>query len=310
MTGQIITADGAVYELPRLLSYELCLTGSVPCDSFSVCCAYAPEMAETLRGAYRFHAVRDGETAFCGVVDDYTVTHDGGGSLLTVMGRGMAALLLDNEALPAIYQCATTEELIRNHVTPYGIVCEAFDRVTSPTPYTVSGGSSEWKVLDDFLQNYGGFAPCFTACGALRLCRENAGKTLQIDETAPLLSVTQKKKRYGVVSEAVVIDRKTGRRSTVRNEAFAAAGGRCRRVIGVPADATGQKYTAEYQIAQSQKDAGEYRIEWMGFAAAEPADRVELSLARCGIQTACRVAKTVHRLDDRGETTVLTLREE
>ena len=40
---------------------------------------------------------------------------------MEVSGRGMAARLLDNEALGQDYLYATQADILRDHVTPYGI---------------------------------------------------------------------------------------------------------------------------------------------------------------------------------------------
>ena len=51
MKGYLTTCDGAQFELPTLLKWEFSYTGSVPCDSFTLRCAYEPAMAEVLRRA-------------------------------------------------------------------------------------------------------------------------------------------------------------------------------------------------------------------------------------------------------------------
>ena len=147
MKGYLTTCDGVQYELPTLLKWEFSYTGSVPCDSFTLRCAYEPAMAETLRRAVRFTAKEDGAVEFAGVVDECGVTCDERGLQLEVSGRGMAALLLDNEAESVSYQWATMEEILKNHVAPYGIVCTGYDAVTAAARYRVTNGSSQWKAL-------------------------------------------------------------------------------------------------------------------------------------------------------------------
>ena len=46
-----------------------------------------------------------------GIVDDFSVDLDGGGTTVTITGRGAAARLLDNESRPVTYQDATLEEM-------------------------------------------------------------------------------------------------------------------------------------------------------------------------------------------------------
>ena len=130
MTGYVTTCDGTVYKLPVLLAWELRYTGGEPCDSFGVKCPYEAAMAEVLRSANRFRALEDdGQTAFYGVIDEVEAVCDDKGLHLEIAGRGMAALLMDNEAEAVTYQRASTAEILRRHVTPYGIACGAYDEV-------------------------------------------------------------------------------------------------------------------------------------------------------------------------------------
>lgn len=113
MTGRVETADGKVYELPALLEWRLRRTGGVPCDSFRVKCLYSAEMGEALKAACRFAATENGVTRFRGVIDEWSAVCGAEGAVLTVEGRGMAALLLDNEAEAVTYQRAALSEILR-----------------------------------------------------------------------------------------------------------------------------------------------------------------------------------------------------
>ena len=162
MKGYLTTCDGAQFELPTLLKWEFSYTGSVPCDSFTLRCAYEPAMAETLRRAVRFTAREDGTVEFAGVVDECGVTCDEKGLQLEVSGRGMAALLLDNEAESVSYQWATMEEILKNHVTPYGIVCLGVISKSSGLPISLA------FPHDDFMITSGDVLLCLRA--NLRQC--------------------------------------------------------------------------------------------------------------------------------------------
>ena len=206
MKGYLTTCDGAQFELPTLLKWEFSYTGSVPCDSFTLRCAYEPAMAETLRRAVRFTAREDGTVEFAGVVDECGVTCDEKGLQLEVSGRGMAALLLDNEAESVSYQWATMEEILKNHVTPYGIVCTGYDAVTAAARYRVANGSSQWKALNDFAALHGGIAPYFDKTGALEVKKNRKGARVSIDAKTPVTALSYCDKRYGVIAEALVVD--------------------------------------------------------------------------------------------------------
>ena len=121
MKARIITCTHQVLELPALLEWNVVHTGGVPCDSFSVTFFYDASMKEPLHLAAGFAALENGAVMLRGIVDEYTVELDAGGLTATVCGRGYAARLLDNESRPMTYETATLEEILRNHVTPYGI---------------------------------------------------------------------------------------------------------------------------------------------------------------------------------------------
>ena len=162
MTGRIFTANHHVYDLPALLEWNVTHTGSVPCDSYSVTFLYQKEMAEALHLAAGFAAIHNGETVLRGIVDEYTVELGSDGMTATICGRGYAARLLDNESRPVTYEAATLAEIVRCHVTPYGISCGALADVRANSVYTVAAGTSQWKALENFCRTYGGFSPRFS----------------------------------------------------------------------------------------------------------------------------------------------------
>ena len=122
MTGYVRTCDGRRLTLPALLQWSVRLTDGDPCDSFSVRFLYEAELSEALRKAVLFEAEELGRTAFTGVVDDYEIRMDKKGLLLEMTGRGLAALLLDNQVRAAEYVRAQLEDILSTYVRPYGIV--------------------------------------------------------------------------------------------------------------------------------------------------------------------------------------------
>ena len=167
MKARIITCTHQVLELPALLEWNVVHTGGVPCDSFSVTFFYDASMKEPLHLAAGFTAYESGQVMLRGIVDEHEITLGSGGLTATVTGRGYAARLLDNESRPLTYQRATLADIIRGHVTPYGVTCGEMAAVTADTTYTVASGSSQWKALEDFCLTYGGFSPRFSREGKL-----------------------------------------------------------------------------------------------------------------------------------------------
>lgn len=308
LTITLDTYDGERYELPMLLEWELIYTGSVPCDSISVTCLYDESMAPVLPKATRFTAAREGSTMLRGVVDAYEISFSRRGLLVTVEGRGMAALLLDNESEALTYGTADLTDIIRRHVSPYGIAAD-LRRSVSGSRYTVTSGSSQWKAVQSFVHRFGGFDPYFDRNGTLVLSPLwGSGDTLLVDDSSPLLALRKREQRYGVISEVLLQDKVQGVRQLVTNQSFAAQGGQRRHVLYMPrSTASERRYTGEYQIAQSALEQLEISLTLPFPFAALPGDRIQLDTARMGLQGTYDVVESRSRMSDDGETTELTI---
>ncbi len=226
---------GGDYALPPLTEWEVTLTGSVPCDSFSVTCPYRPDMAGVLERAYRVRLTEAGRFTLNAVVDEYEIVQDRKGRFLTVRGRGLAALLLDNESEAVEYLRPTLSELVRTHAAPYGITWEAFPEVRGEQSYGVASASSQWKAISGFTHRFGGFEPRITPAGVLQLYPwKKPAAAWAVGAETPVAELCWRDRRYGVYSEVLVVDkvRKTGQRVT--NDAFLRRGGCCRRVLYTP----------------------------------------------------------------------------
>ena len=112
MTGYIINSSGTETELPSFLSWDICHSIGEPCDWFEVSFIYYSHQLSKLQSACRFRAEHDGATVFTGVVDEYSISIDEHGSVVTISGRSPAALLLDNELPAAMYAALSSESLV------------------------------------------------------------------------------------------------------------------------------------------------------------------------------------------------------
>lgn len=312
MRGRIITCDHRTFDLPPLTQWQVSYTGSVPCDSYSVTFPYRADMAEILHLAAGFLAM-DGEMVLLrAIVDEYTVDLSGSGLTATITGRGYAARLLDNETRPVTYQAATLAEIVRCHVTPYGISAAEIADVSADSVFTAAAGTSQWKVLEDFCRTYGGFAPRFRRDGKLLAVPEqDTGRRLVIGGDSPVLSCSVREDHYGVLTEVLVIDKTRNATYSVRNQDMADRGGQCRRVVYTPGQSTwaAMRYTGEYQIARSREEEWSAEICLPGAFQAFPGDVVRLELSRLGLAGEYRVAEAENRASADGETMTLTLKE-
>lgn len=220
----------------------------------------------------------------------------------------MAALLLDNESEALSYERAVLEEILENHVSPYGIQTD-FQQSVSGNNYVVSSGSSQWKALQGFTNRFGGFDPHFTREGALVVQPLwGSGRELRVDSSTPLLSLRKREQRYGVISEMLIQDKVQGITLSVPNEEFVQTGGQRRHVLYMPrSTANSRRYTGEYQIAQSALEQLEITLELPFAFAASPGDRVGLALDRLRLSGSYDVVASRSRMDGDGERTEVTL---
>lgn len=313
MTGRIFTSDHRVFDLPVPLAWNVTHTGTVPCDSYSITFLYENTMAEVLHLAAGFAAIENGVTMLRGIVDEYTVDLGADGLTATVVGRGYAARLLDNESRPLTYQDATLAEIIRCHVTPYGISCGEMANVRATSVYTVAAGSSQWKALEGFCRTYGGFSPRFSTDGKLLAAPEkDSGRRIRIGDGDPVLSCTLREDHYGVLTEVLVIDKKQNVYYNVKNQDMIDRGGQCRRVVYTPGQSTwaAMRYTGEYQIQRSKEDEKSIAVCLPGSFLAFPGDIVELRMERMGLSGTFRVAESENAFSaQKGATATLTLKE-
>ena len=314
MRGRIITSSHRVYDLPVLLRWNMTYTGSVPCDSYTVTCVYDKTMAEPLHLAAGFLALgEDDQVLLRGIVDEYAVELSPEGLTVTICGRGYAARLLDNESRPVTYQGATLEEIVRCHVTPYGITAAEIAPVSATSVYTVASGTSQWKALESFCRTYGGFAPRFRRDGLLVAAPErDDGRRIVIGADSPVLSCTLREDHYGVLTEVLVIDKTRNVSYSVKNQDMIDRGGQCRRVVYTPGQSTwaAMRYTGEYQIQRSREEELAIEVELAGCFLAFPGDVVRLRLEALGIDGEYRVAEAENRASpETGEVSTLTLRE-
>ncbi len=305
LRGRLMTCEGRTYDMPALLRWELTYTGGVPCDSFFARCAYSAQMADILPKVTRFMALEDGETEFFGVVDDYTVSCGTDGLMLEVNGRGMAALLLDNECEAGSYEGATMAEILRRHVLPLGIECTVNEAGKDCFSCLVASGDSCFSVLEESAKKCG-VRPYFTKEGKLELRRSRAA-VHTLDGSFPLLAALWREKRYGVISEITLIDRSSGARTSVKNEGFLARGGLCRRVLYAAKNDSAPIETSREKIAASCEDSRALTVTAAGKLAFLPQETVRVALSALGIAGDFRVRELVRCADGSGEITEVTL---
>ena len=309
MTGQILTYEGKVFLMPTPLAWKFEYACGVPCDSFWIEVPWQKGEEEIYRKAVRFTAQEAGEVVFTGVIDETEWTRDRRGSRVTLSGRSLAALLLDNESEAADYETATLADILAHHVTPYGIESLRDGEVPPCQNFRVASGSSQWQVVYDFVRYHGKIQPRFDREGRLVLTPFGDETVKVLDDTVPVTSFVGREKRYGVLSEILVRDKKRQTEERVVNEEFAAQGGQTRRILtmtGSPGQRA-MRYSGQYQLDKSETGRRRLELTVPALFFVWPGELIQLSRADCGDNGIWRVLETIVTQDADGGRTQLLL---
>lgn len=314
MKAYLIDKDENEYELKKLLSWDICHGLTDACDYFEISAVYDSSMLTKLQNAVRFKAENGDSTVFRGVVDEYIVSMNEKGATVTVNGRSLAALLMDNEVTKTTFFSMTKQYLVDTYVTPYGVGDIAAATLPALTMFPVKAGDSAWSVVKRFCLRSGKTEPRFSADGTL-LLKETAGKTVSLDADKLAVSIKYRDKRYGIISHITVTNRATGGSYTLTNDDFVQRGGQSRRylyteklenVISNPSDVS-ERFTGEYQIRCSErgKNCIEVTVPRQFFCFA--GDTVSFSSSALGISGSFKALSTHCWADSVSAGTAVTL---
>lgn len=301
--------DGKQYALPDPLAWKFEYACGVPCDSFWVELPWVRGEEEVYRKAARFTAWEGTEVVFTGVVDEAEWTLDSRGSRVTLSGRSMAALLLDNEAESADYETATLADILRDHVEPYGIRVGETAPIPACQDFTVTAGSSEWQVVYDFARYHGGVPPRFDREGRLVLVPFKDGTEKVLDDTVPLTALVGRERRYGVLSSILVRDKRRQRAEEVVNKEFTAQGGRARRVLtmsGSPGERA-MRYSGQFQLDKSAAQQRKLELTVPALFFAWQGELIRISRSGWSENGLWRVLESAVEMTAAGSSTTLTL---
>lgn len=111
-----VTTDGRQIPLAPMVKMQLKKSLWIPAHSFHGEFLWETPQEEL---AYLTAALED-KTVFHGPVDEQVLTRTAQGVALSVSARSKAAYLLDNEAIPRIYDRPSFEDICCIHCKPYG----------------------------------------------------------------------------------------------------------------------------------------------------------------------------------------------
>ena len=308
MEGLLITASGEERALPPLLAWEITRTNSgSPADAWQVRFAADAGTEALLRDGTRV-VLRDADTVkMAGMVDEAAVRLDEDGCIAELNGRGMAALLLDNEALPASYTRAQLEDVLRSCAEPFGVELEAAVPMGGVPGYTIPAGTSCYGAVAGFARWAAGLTPRFTAEGKLVVLPEGSGAETDLTEACgQLLAAEWTRKEYGIIGQVVQVDSKSGARTLIE----AGEGRGCRRVCTVNNGTWNRadSWPPELLMRQSRAEQELLELTLPGSAPVQPDDAAVVTIPALGVAGRFLVVQTISRGSAAGVTCQLTLR--
>lgn len=308
MTGYIVNSAGVQTELPEFLSWDVCHGIGEPCDWFEVSFIYYSDQLASLRSACAFIAKDRGLTVFTGVVDEFSVSIDENGSVVTISGRSNAARLLDNELSAGEYATLTSAEMISSFINPFGINRIVAGEAKTINAFTVNAGESAWSAVRRFCRYAWNTVPFFSKDGILIL-NDRQGSTVTVDALKDASEIDYTFERYGIISDIRVLNRVTGASYTINNDSFKAIGGASHRELTVPKNtgADAARYTAQYQIAESARGKKTVKLELTRQFACFPGDRVALTATKLGVSGTFKVVSSHCWADSMSAGTIVSL---
>ncbi|MGM9651158.1 MAG: hypothetical protein ACI3VX_04385 [Faecousia sp.] len=299
-------ADGSRRALTGLRSWELVRTDGDACDSFSVTADLPASGLGRLTEAVGFLAEQGGVRVFTGLIDEYELALDAGGSALRVHGRGMGARLLDNQVAANVWRSAQLADILATYVTPYGLKASAC-ALPAVASFAVSSGNTCMQVVKGFCIHAGALVPRFDANGTLLVstARPSSGQTLRQSQ---LLSAVYRDCRYGVISRQTVLHTATGAVSEAFYPAFSARGGLRREVVSTGgSDLRAVWRTAQQRIDAAREDEFTLQATVAGSFFCEPGTILNVSLPKLGLSGDLNVRQVRSCCSEEGCLCTLTL---
>lgn len=296
-----ITAAGAVHRLETPVSVRITRGADAPADEFLGEFAWSK-----ISPLYRLRVTDGQRMVFYGLVDEQEEVFSQRGAFLRVAGRSMAALLLDNEAVPQTYYSPPFATVFSRHGAPYGFLrCRVPAGGEKIGEFTVTKGMSEWQVLERFCRRAWN-ADLSVQNGEELVAGAQSGGTPLLFGGAGLsyLSLTRTNRACERISEVLVRSARDGVYSVSVTDAQAQRDGvRRRRCLS-----TGAGLDARRVLANAEKKALEYTLVLPGWQQIQPGERAVLQEEKLGLVQGLQVWSSVCKLDSSGATCTVVLR--
>lgn len=171
---------------------------NVPADSLDV--LFLTDMNEV---EFAEIAVFDGsKCVFRGLVDEQIETISESGIMLEINARSLAALLLDNEAMPQSCCLPNMQLFMERNFSRLGFKDYIGNDKPKSGSMSITKGTSEWSVLEQYCRKFLGTYPRVNENGVIDIS-ENEGETTVLTNEGEhkIISLSRIKKRCELISE-------------------------------------------------------------------------------------------------------------
>lgn len=309
MTGTLELYNGTAVTLPEMMKWNVRRTDGTGADSVSLTFPFSPQWEATLKKAIRIR-LRDGDRdRFCGVVDEYEVCDNREGLTVTLYGRGMGGLMLDNQVGEGVFYYAGLRDMIRRYVTPYGIKAD-FQKNCWLYSYAVDYGTTSWDAFSGFCLWAAGIQPRFLGDGTLLISSEQGTKRT-LGEQDKMVETVRRGCRYGVYSAVAAKSIASGYVTRYENREFQAMGGCATHRMTVPRKnpCRAGRLWGQRVLDDSKNGWSTLTVTMPGAFWAEPVDPVQVDLPRLGLQGSFLVTECESIADEQGLRSRVAMRE-
>jgi len=249
--------------------------------------------------------MRGGATIFEGKVDAQRLSISRDGMLLTLEARSKGGLLLDNQAVPRVYENLTTHGLFEWLLAPHGFLLLASPRTLEE--FTVRAGQTLWAAFSAFTKRTYGRLP-FVVGDMVIVSQTDPGvSTVVGDALRPFSRLEHTISHYRPISRIFIRDEE-GEYSTFVQNHDAPPRGIVRERFIVPGGefVSTPQWDAATRIRRSMREMERVVAELPGFHQLRPGGGV--AIEHPGFFMAnLMVDESVFTLDAGGGRTVLTL---
>lgn len=230
MRYMAVDASGKNLELKNPVCITLSMEEEIPADNF---CGLFSVDSKTADFCYILIYSKN-KPVFKGIVDEQTETISQKGRLLEISARSMAAVLLDNEAMPKNYLSPDMGVLMDFNFSPLGFEEYIGEDKQKSGRIVISKGTSEWDVLRRYAENFLGVVPRVNSESIIDVSGNSCEDMLYISNSGEnkFLSLKHSRKRYKLISEIYIrTDRFGGYGMCVKNDKAIALGVQRRRCV-------------------------------------------------------------------------------